>query len=118
MALIYLKVYNDFLDEMESLSMEERGRLLTAMLAINRTSALPEGLLTGNERFLFPMCRLRILRDSAAYEKKCAVNRANGALGGRPKKPDGSSETQNDRTKTKTKTKTNTKTKTKIKTKK
>ena len=113
MAMCYLKLYYDFPDEVEALSMEEVGRLVMAMLAFARTGALPDDMLTGSERFLFPMCRQRILRDREAYERKCAANRMNGALGGRPKKPDGSSETQNDRTKTKTKTKTNTKTKTK-----
>ena len=54
MALCYLKLFYDMLDEVEPLSMEERGRLMTAMLQYARdgASTLP---LTGAERILFPM---------------------------------------------------------------
>jgi len=95
MALSYLKLFYDFQEEIELLDMEERGRLLTAMLIYGSTGQTPEGLLTGNERILFPVCRQRIDRDAGEYERKAEANRANGLKGGRPRKnPLGFSETQ------------------------
>lgn len=86
MGLSYLKLFFSFREEIELLTMEERGRLLTAMLDYAQTGALPGDLLTGSERILFPVCRQRIDRDGEAYDRKCQLNRANGAKGGRPAK--------------------------------
>jgi len=86
MAQKYLKLFYDFLNDIEALSMEERGRLLTAMLVYGGEGRLPEELLTGSERILFPVCRQRIDRDGTAYDDRVETNRANGARGGRPRK--------------------------------
>ena len=91
----YLKLFYDFAAEIEDLTMEERGRLLTAMLGYGGKGRVPEGLLTGNERFLFPVCRQRIDRDAESYDRRVESNRANGIKGGRPRKnPTGYSETE------------------------
>lgn len=86
MALTYIKLYHDFLDEAQPLTDVELGRLVRAMLSHARGDAQPEALLTGNERFLFPRWRLQIDRDADAYDQLCETNRRNGRLGGRPRK--------------------------------
>lgn len=104
MGMSYLKLFYDFKNEIEMLDMEERGRLLTAMLIYGGDGEDPTALMTGNERFLFPVCRQRIDRDAVAYEQKAEANRANGLKGGRPKKnPLGFSETEKSQDKDKDK---------------
>ena len=86
MALTYIKLYHDFLDEAQPLTDAEVGRLVRAMLSHARGDVLPEAYLTGNERFLFPRWRIQIDRDADAYGRIYEANRRNGALGGRPRK--------------------------------
>ena len=78
----YFHAYHSILESIEPLDDAERGRLFTALLSYSATGETP--LLTGNERFLFPALRGQIDRDRARYEERCAQNRRNGALGGRP----------------------------------
>ncbi len=82
MALTYIKLYHDFLDEAQPLTDAEVGRLVRAMLSHARGDVLPEAYLTGNERFLFPRWRIQIDRDADAYGRIYEANRRNGALGG------------------------------------
>ena len=86
MGLSYLKLFFSFREEIELLSMEERGRLVTAMLEYAETGKLPGDSLVGNERFLFTVCRQRIDRDIESYNRQVEAGRANGLKGGRPKK--------------------------------
>lgn len=86
MGLSYIKLYHDFMDETQPLTDAEVGRLVRAMLCHARGDALPEALLSGNERFLYPRWRLQIDRDADAYDQQCETSRRNGALGGRPRK--------------------------------
>ncbi len=99
MAKSYFKLHYDFLDIVEPLTMEERGRLVSAVVEYLRTGRVPTELLTGNERFLFPALRKQADRDSAAYDAQVRRNQANGKKGGRPSaeenNPVGFSETQN-----------------------
>lgn len=81
----YFHAYHSMLESIEPLDDAERGRLFTALLSYSATGETP--LLTGNERFLFPALRGQIDRDRARYEERCAQNRRNGALGGRPPLP-------------------------------
>ena len=81
----YFHAYHSILESIEPLDDAERGRLFTALLSYSATGETP--LLTGNERFLFPALRGQIDRDRARYEERCAQNRRNGALGGRPPLP-------------------------------
>lgn len=71
MAMSYMKMFFDYLDAMEPLGDAERGRLLTALLEYGRTGEAPQ--LSGNERFIFPMIRAQMDRDTAAYESEMAA---------------------------------------------
>ena len=97
----YIKIFVDLQDSLEPLDDAARGRLFTALLKYARTGKAPE--LSGNERFLFPMIKAQLDRDAAPYEVRCETNRANGALGGRPRK--GPSETEKSQDKEKEKEK-------------
>ena len=79
MSISFMRVYFDFEERTEMLNEEEQGRLLLAMLRYAQCKALPE--LKGNERFLFPVFKGDIDRDTAAYNAKVR----NGSMGGRPK---------------------------------
>lgn len=83
--MIYIKLFLDYLDAVEPLGDAERGRLFTALMQYARTGEAPQ--LSGNERFLFPMMRAQIDRDSAEYKDYCEKQAENGKKGGRPKKP-------------------------------
>ena len=83
--MLYVKLFLDYLEAVEPLGDAERGRLFTALLQYARTGEAPH--LGGNERFLFPMMRAQIDRDSAEYKDYCEKQAENGKKGGRPKKP-------------------------------
>lgn len=80
MAREYFNAYHSYLKSIDPLNDAERGRLFAALLDYSSTGAEPE--LRGNERFVFPMMRQQIDRDSEKYEAKCEINRLNGSLGG------------------------------------
>lgn len=77
MELTYIKLYHDFLQEVSPLTDQEIGVLIKAMLLYSRSEPIPEGLLTGSARILFPRWQLQIDRDRAAYAKRCETNRQN-----------------------------------------
>ena len=81
----HIKLLFDDLDAMELLGDAEKGRLFTALLVYGKSGEAPQ--LSGNERFLFPMMRAQIDRDSAEYKDYCEKQAENGKKGGRPKKP-------------------------------
>lgn len=81
----HIKLFFDDLDAMELLGDAEKGRLFTALLVYGKSGEAPQ--LSGNERFLFPMMRAQIDRDSAEYKDYCEKQAENGKKGGRPKKP-------------------------------
>lgn len=80
----YFCAYHSYLENMELLNSEERGRLFTALLEYSKDGTLIP--LTGNERFVFPGIRSQIDRDKAQWEQIDNVKTANGRKGGRPKK--------------------------------
>ena len=65
-GLTYVKLFVDYLDAVEPLGDDERGRLFTALMKYARTGEAPQ--LGGNERFLFPMMRAQVDRDKAELE--------------------------------------------------
>lgn len=65
----YFCAYHSYLNAMEQLNDEERGRLFTALLVYSQSGTVPE--LTGNERFIFPSMRWQIDRDTKQYTAKC-----------------------------------------------
>ena len=65
-------LFFDYLEVIEELSDEERGRLLTALLNYARHGMEPEN--AGSEKFAFKMMKAQFDRDREAYEKKCKKN--------------------------------------------
>lgn len=68
-------LYLDYLELFREFTLEERGRLITAMLEYVTTGAIPE--FTGPERYVWPSLRNQIDRDTAKYEEKCRKNAEN-----------------------------------------
>ena len=77
MAQAYFLAYFSYLDAIEPLDDAERGRLFTACLHYAKTGKAP--ILTGNERFVFGVCKSQIDRDKETHVRKCETNRKNGA---------------------------------------
>ena len=94
---------------MEPLNDAERGRLFTALLIYSQTGDAPH--LDGNERFVFPVMREQIDRDSKKYAAKCERNRENVMKRYSNEYERNQSYSNATNTKTKKKTKTRTKTK-------
>lgn len=63
----YLKVFTDFIDELEEYGDAERGRLFTAMLEYARTGAEPG--FRGNERFIWKSVKASIDRERDTYDR-------------------------------------------------
>lgn len=82
--ILYVCLYLSYLQTLEPYTDAEKGRLMTAMLNYATTGEIPQ--FEGNERYIWPTLRSQIDRDTDAYNAKCAINRANGAKGGRPPK--------------------------------
>ena len=78
--MTYIKVFLSYLDAVEKLADDERGRLFTAMIEYARSGRVIE--LRGNEQFVFPFIRGQLDRDREAYEKKVEQCRAAGQAGG------------------------------------
>lgn len=83
-------IYTENIDEVEDLSMEQRGVLLTALMYYQADKELPE--MDSLTRIVFKFLKKRIDKDNEAYEKTCERNRKNGASGGRPKKTEDNSQ--------------------------
>lgn len=66
MAREYFCAYHSYLKSVEPLNDAERGRLFTACLQYSMTGEVPD--LRGNERFVFPMMKEQIDRDTEKYE--------------------------------------------------
>lgn len=79
----YFKLFPDILESWAELTDEECGRLVRALALYRRTGQPPP--MTGNERFLFPVHRAQMDRDSDSYASRCEANAENGRKGGRPK---------------------------------
>lgn len=88
----YFCAYHSYLENMELLNSEERGRLFTALLEYSKDGTLIP--LTGNERFVFPGIRSQIDRDKEQWKKTDEQQASYGRKGGRPRKkpPDGGNE--------------------------
>lgn len=75
MALTYLKIFADMEETLALYSDEERGRLLSAMMAYSFRGEEPE--FTGAERFVWPMLRNHIDSCEAQSEKQKANGKRN-----------------------------------------
>ncbi len=90
-------LYTDYIDQVELLSMEQRGLLLSAIMCYAADKELPD--MDGMVTMAFSFIRKQIDRDNEKYQEKVEKCREAGKLGGRPKKnpeekPDGFSEKQ------------------------
>ena len=83
MAKNTILVYTDLMEQLEELSLEERGTILTAMIKYQMGEELPK--MSKLLKLVFIPIRQNIDRDNASYILKCDKNRENGKLGGRPK---------------------------------
>jgi hypothetical protein len=75
MAREYICLYFSYLDYIQPLTDEERGRLLTALLTYGATGDEPD--MAGNERMVFPAIRSQIDRDTEKYKNRCERNTEN-----------------------------------------
>lgn len=82
MALTYLKIFADMEETLSLYSDEERGRLLSAMMAYSFRGEEPE--LTGVERFVWPMLRNHIDSCEERSEKMKANGKRSGKTEGKP----------------------------------
>lgn len=71
-----LKIYTDFIRDMEELDDAEKGRLFVMMLSYANTGTAP--LPQGNERFVWGTARKMIDAQRESYERICERNRTNG----------------------------------------
>lgn len=73
----YLKVWTDLRHNLKPFSDAEIGRLFIAMMEYAECGTVPD--LRGNERYIWETAKAEIDRQRDAYQKKCEVNRVNGA---------------------------------------
>ena len=85
MARNYAALFHEYLDEMADLTDAEFGRLARALLVYSRTGEFPA--LNGNERLFKRRVIMQEDRAQESYVQVVEKNRANGKLGGRPRKP-------------------------------
>lgn len=79
-------VYGEDLKEiLDDLTDEQVGQLFRGMVSYHNTGVDPH--FTGALKYVFIPIRQQMDRDKDRYEQKCEKNRANGRLGGRPRKP-------------------------------
>ena len=82
-------MYNNFYNQIELLTMTERGELLTAIYKYVLFDFISDDL-SPIVNMAFSFIRDTVDRDNEAYEETCKRNAENGRKGGRPKKVDGS----------------------------
>lgn len=73
-------LYTDYQEQLELLSMEQRGALLTAIMAYAADKALPD--MDGVTKMAFSFIRANMDRDREKYEKTIEARRAAGRSGG------------------------------------
>lgn len=71
MAMSYIRLYYSWPEQTQALSFEEKGRLVDCMMQYAQGGAWEE-LLTGNERFLFPVFKRQLDNAAAKYAQACA----------------------------------------------
>lgn len=79
-------LYTDYLDQVELLSMEQRGQLFTAIMCYASEKSVPQ--LDGMVAMAFSFIKAQIDRDNEKYGATLEARREAGKKGGRPKKPE------------------------------
>lgn len=91
MAFDYIPLWDKYRELFAELEFDDIGRLVIAMMDYKDGQ---EPKIDGNERFVWPFVRRDIDNAREAYLETCQRQSANGAKGGRPKKPTASDENQ------------------------
>ncbi len=86
-------LYQSYYNQLELLSMEERGILITAIFEYTMDGRITQKL-PPMVAMAFSSIKVALDRDVKAYEKQCQRNSENGKKGGRPKKQPLLSETE------------------------
>lgn len=89
---------SDFYPQVQLLTREQRGDLLTAIFAYTSDENIPD--LDGVTKMCFEFIKASIDFYAVKYDAQCEKNRENGRKGGRPKKAAGNDENQPDSDKT------------------
>lgn len=76
-------LYTEYMEQIELLSMEQRGILLTAIFAYVSDAELPD--MDGITKMAFAFIKSRIDKDTEKYAKTIEKRKEAGKLGGRPK---------------------------------
>lgn len=84
-------LYTEYMEQIELLSMDQRGILLTAIFAYVSDAEVPD--MDGITKMAFAFIKSRIDKDTEKYAKTIEKRKEAGKLGGRPK-ANGSSEKQ------------------------
>ena len=77
-------LYTSYLDQIESMSMEQRGILFTALFRYARDMELPK--MDGVTQMAFRFIRAQVDRHWEKYDEVCQKRSEAGRKGGRPKK--------------------------------
>lgn len=77
-------MYLDYEEHFKLMTDEQLGQLLRAIMEYEKTREVPQ--LDGMVKMAFSFIKAQLDRDREKYEEKCAKNKENGKLGGRPKK--------------------------------
>ena len=85
-------LYVKYLENIEMLSMEQRGILITSLMRYVADKEVPE--MDGMTVMAYSFIRSQIDRDFEKYEETCRKRAEAGKLGGRPKEANGFSEKQ------------------------
>lgn len=85
-------LYVKYLENIEMLSMEQRGILITSLMRYVADKEVPE--MDGMTAMAYSFIRSQIDRDFEKYEETCRKRAEAGKLGGRPKEANGFSEKQ------------------------
>lgn len=88
-TMVYFKLFTDNWPAFEPLSLEDRGRLISALFAFQRDGTAPKPEELGDARFVWGILQAQLLRDQVEYSRRCEDNRRNGQKGGRPRKANG-----------------------------
>ena len=84
-------IYTDYMEQVELLTMEQRGILFTSIMAYASEKELPD--MDGMTKMAFSFIKATMDRDMEKYRQTVEKRKEAGKLGGRPK-ADGSSEKQ------------------------
>ena len=77
-------IRGEHLSGLQMISDEQRGKLIIALFADSGACDFPD--MDNVTKVVFELIVPSVRRANNAYEKKCEANRANGRVGGRPKK--------------------------------